>query len=80
MPPGMMKSMVETGDSAYLFALRVVNFLLPNFSTYSDTDYIVNGFNVPAGLLLQHLLSAAAYLLVVCLIGYLFLKTREVAR
>lgn len=80
LPPGMMKSMVETGDSAYLFALRVVNFLLPNFSTYSDTDYIVNGFNVPAGLLLQHLLSAAAYLLVVCLIGYLFLKTREVAR
>ncbi|MCH7863109.1 MAG: hypothetical protein IH998_15910 [Proteobacteria bacterium] len=78
--PGTGTTIVETADSVYLFALWVVINLLPDFTKFNDTKFVAAGFNVPAGLVVQHMFSAAAYLSMVCVLGYFFLKTREVAR
>ena len=78
--PGMETTLIETADSVYLFVLWVIISLLPDFTKYNDTTFVAAGFNVPAGLVVQHMFSAAAYVLVVGVIGYFFLKTREVAR
>ena len=78
--PGTGTTIIKTADDVYLFALRLVNYVLPDFTRYNDSEYVVKGFNVPASLLAQHLLLAAAYVPLVCLFGYFFLKTREVAR
>ena len=78
--PGTGTTIVETADKVYLFALWVVINLLPDFTKFNDTKFVAEGFNVPAGLVVQHVFSAAAYLSMVCVLGYFFLKTREVAR
>ena len=78
--PGRSTMIVEMVDKVYLFGLWLIISVLPDFSKFNDIKFIADGFNVPAGLLLQHFISAAAYLCVVCVIGYFFLKTREVAR
>jgi len=65
----------------FMQAMMWVAFnLLPDFGSYSDINFVAKGFNIPGVLLAQHVISALAYILVVFLVGYVFLKTREVAR
>jgi ABC-type transport system involved in multi-copper enzyme maturation permease subunit len=78
--PGTGTTIVETADSIYLFVLWMVISLLPDLTKFNGSNYVTQGFNVPADLLVQQVLSSAVYLSLVCVIGYFFLKTREVAR
>jgi hypothetical protein len=57
-----------------------VTNLLPDFRRFSDVDYVAYGFDIPMDLLGMQIVSALGYLIAVSAIGYLFLRTREMAR
>ena len=54
--------------------------LLPNFRQFSTVGYVANGFNVPTNQLAQDLSLCLAYVVGLLIVGYFFLRTREVAR
>jgi hypothetical protein len=53
--------------------------MLPNFSYFDTSDYVAYGFNIEWNLLLQQTTSALAFMAVLTIVGYFFLKTREIA-
>lgn len=53
--------------------------MLPNFSYFDTSDYVAHGFNIEANLLAQQTTSALAFIAVLTVAGYFFLKTREIA-
>lgn len=54
--------------------------VLPDFRSFSTVDYVSYGFDIPANQLAQDLTVTAAYVAGLFVIGYFFLRTREVAK
>ena len=59
--------------------MGVIGALLPDFSRFNFADYVSYGFVSTATYCLQCMARAVAFLLPVFVVGYLFLKMREVA-
>jgi hypothetical protein len=57
-----------------------LTFVLPNFSSLDTVDYVKYGFNIPLNHLGQAALTCLAYVAGAFVIGYFFLRTREVAK
>jgi hypothetical protein len=53
--------------------------MLPDFSYFDTSEYVAYGFNIEANLLLQQATSALAFIAVLTIVGYFFLRTREIA-
>ena len=66
-------------DKVLTLGMWAVAGMLPDYSTYTTTQYVAYGYNINNGLLTIQLLTAFSYVFVVSLIAYFFLKTREVA-
>jgi hypothetical protein len=60
--------------------LKALAAILPNFDRYSLDNFVANGFNIPAGLMTQCLLTALAFLVPIFVASYLCFKMREVAK
>lgn len=71
--------MVHGVDSLFLWFLRMVVYALPDYENFNTVAYVAYGYNISGTTMSIHLLTAFSYVLVVSMIGYLFLKTREVA-
>lgn len=78
--PGLSTTVIAMIDEVFGFVLRRVLTVLPDFSSLSHVDYVAYGFDVPFDTLLAHVLYSAAYLIPVFIAGFLFFRTREVAR
>jgi len=68
---------LDTINRAPMFMLSRV---LPDFSSFSNVDYVSAGFNIPADVLLTQVTTAAAYIVPAFIFGFLCLKLREVAK
>jgi hypothetical protein len=80
MEPGLTRDVVEVIDGVFMFFMRSVTSLLPDFGRFSDVDYVAHGFDIPLSLIGVQVFSALGYVAAVFAIGYFFLRTREVAR
>jgi hypothetical protein len=67
-------------DKLFLRVMKAGTDLLPDFSTFSNVNFVSGGFNIPGDLLLEQLTRMAAYLFAAFIAGFLFLRMREVAR
>ena len=55
-------------------------FVLPDFRSFSTVDYVAYGYHIPMNHIYQDLTVCLAYLVGLFVIGYFFLRTREVAK
>jgi hypothetical protein len=78
--PGLTKDVVQAMDGVFMFFMTSVTSLLPDFRRFSNVDYVAHGFDVPPDVLAVQVLSGLAYVAAVFFVGYLFLRTREMAR
>jgi hypothetical protein len=53
--------------------------IFPDFTSFNTSRFVAYGFNIDGNLLGQHCLTALAFVLVLSVFGYFFLKTREIA-
>jgi len=67
-------------DSVLLFGMQGMAYVLPDFRTYDKIDYVSQGFDIPADIIFQLLVSCMAYVFGTFIAGYFLLKTREVAK
>lgn len=74
-PEWVMKNI----DRAIVLAMNAVASLLPNYSWFDSASYVAYGMNISGDAVAQHASLAFAYCLVALVVGYFFLKTREIA-
>ncbi len=78
--PGLTTTVVKWADSVFMSFMTAITGLLPNFNQFSNVSYVAHGFDIPPDAVLVQVFSAAGYVIAALAIGYLFLRTREVAR
>lgn len=67
-------------DGVLQYGMMSLAYVLPDFRSFSTSQYVADGFNIPANKICQDLTVGLAYVagLIVC--GYFLLRTREVAK
>jgi hypothetical protein len=80
MEPGLTRDVVQSADGVFMFFMRAATSLLPDFRRFSNVDYLAHGFDIPPDVLWVQIISGLGYVIAVFLVGYFFLRTREVAR
>ncbi|HUY36395.1 MAG TPA: hypothetical protein VMV69_26900 [Pirellulales bacterium] len=58
----------------------VVSRLLPDFDALSTSNYVRDGYDIPANLLLIHVMMVLGFMLPALLIAFVLFKVREVAK
>jgi hypothetical protein len=77
--PGWTTRIIKSFDFVFMQMMQLFTVILPNYLDFSTADYVAHGFNIAPGVMSMMLLRTLAYFCVVSLIGFFFLKTREVA-
>ncbi len=80
MDPGLTTTVAKMSDFVLLHFLRAAAAVIPSFGDFSYADWVSEGFNVSTDLILIHTLMVLGFLVPLVVAGYVFLKTREVAR
>ena len=72
-------NIVKVVDGAIIRALITVTAALPDFRSLYTADFVAYGVNIFGGLLGRHITIAFGYFVLTGIVGYFFLKTREMA-
>jgi ABC-type transport system involved in multi-copper enzyme maturation permease subunit len=80
--PGLTTTVVKAVDWFLLFVMDGLAHLLPDLSTFDESFVtpVAKGFDISPDAVAVWAVRGLAYLCVVFVVGYFFLKTREVAR
>jgi len=70
---------IRTIDYGMMSGVSTLKSAVPDFGRLGTSDFIAYGVDLFDGLLARHLLIALGYFLMTTIIGYFFLKTREMA-
>lgn len=73
-------SVVQGLDAVTRWPLKVIASLLPDFAQLNDATYVAEGFNIPTYVLLEQTITTLGFVLPVFVIGFLCLKSRELAK
>lgn len=76
---GVAQRPVEYLDMTFMLVVRLMVQLLPDFKQFDNSAYVTYGINVEPNLMAAQIVTTLAFVLVTSLIGYFFLKTRELA-
>ncbi len=77
--PTPANAVMQAVDLVLMLMMRLVAFMLPDFRSFSTVDYVAYGYNISGDLLAQHCAATLAFVLVLAVIGYFCLRTRELA-
>ena len=66
-------------DWVLMSLLTAGTFVLPDYTQFDTATFVADGYNIFGDLVAQQLTMAAVYLVAVTIVGYFFLKTREIA-
>jgi len=80
MEPGTRTTVMKTADQVLGYSLFALAKVFPEFGKFSFANHVACGFDIPAEQMFIGLCRLLGYLVPLLLAGYLFLKTREVAR
>lgn len=72
-------TIVQGFDTAFMAFMQAMSGMLPDYGKFTTTQYVAYGYNIDGTLMSIQLLTAFSYVLVVSLISYYLLKTREIA-
>jgi hypothetical protein len=80
LPENFGTQLIQAVDIVLKQGMLSLSFILPDFRSLNTVDYVSYGFNIPMNHLLQDLTICAAFLVGSFVVGYFFLRTREVAK
>ena len=78
--PGLGTDLVKLSDQLVQPSLRLMGAILPPFDEFSCAGFVANGFDIPPDFILTRTFMALAFFVPLFIVGYLFLRNREVAR
>jgi len=59
--------------------LQAATYVLPDFTQFDTSRFVADGFSIFPDLVAQQVVMAGVYFVVVTIVGYFCLKTREIA-
>jgi hypothetical protein len=74
-----LESVVKSIDYGIMAPLSVLGRVFPNFGDLNTSSFVAYGVDIFGSLLGRHITITVAYFVLTTLIGYFFLKTRELA-
>jgi ABC-type transport system involved in multi-copper enzyme maturation permease subunit len=80
LPVNLGTQLIQSLDVILRGGMTSLAFVLPDFRSFSSVSYVAYGFNIPMNQIYQDLTVCGAYLVGLFVIGYFFLRTREVAK
>ena len=80
LPENLGTQLIQAVDVVLKQGMYSLSYVLPDFRSLNTVGYVSYGFNIPMNHLAQDLTICAAYLAGSFVIGYFFLRTREVAK
>jgi hypothetical protein len=80
LPENIGTDLMFTIDTVLKAGMQSLAYVLPDFRSFSTVDYVAYGFNIPMDKLFQDLTTCLAYVAGLFVMGYFFLRTREVAK
>lgn len=78
--PGLGTALLKVADQVAEYALGAISAILPPFGQFGCADWVAYGFDVPLSLVLIRTTHMLAFVLPLFVAGYVFLRTREIAR
>jgi hypothetical protein len=72
-------TVLKAVDWVLMSLLTAGTFVLPDYTQFDTATFVADGYNIFGDLVAQQLTMAAVYLVAVTIVGYFFLKTREIA-
>lgn len=70
---------IKIADSVIIFTISTMFQAIPSYESFNTSEYVAYGYNIPGALLCRHITKTIGYFLMTSIIGYFFLKTRELA-
>ncbi len=70
---------IQFMDKILMWLVWLVSKIIPDFKKFDNSHYLIEGFNIPASVWGSQLVDLAGYMILMFLIGYMFLRNREVA-
>ncbi len=78
--PGLGTDLVKMADKILQPGLQGMSMILPPFKDFGCAAFVANGFDIPGDFILTRTVMALGFFVPLFIIGYLFLRNREVAR
>jgi hypothetical protein len=75
----ILNRIIKVLDGGLMHLLQAATYILPDYTQFDTTEFVADGFNIFGDLVAEQLLMAFVYFTVVSIVGYFFLKTREIA-
>ncbi len=75
----VLEKTIKIVDTGVMYTLFSVFQAIPSFGQFNTGDYVAYGYNIYGGLVARHLTMTFCYFVLTAVIGYFFLKTREIA-
>ncbi len=75
----VVMKVVKVFDSIMMAFMHSLTFVLPNYRVFDTSNFVSSGYDIYGALVAQHVMMALVYFFAVTLVGYFFLKTREIA-
>jgi hypothetical protein len=66
-------------DMLLMRLLQAATYILPDFTQFDTARFVADGFSIFPDLVAQQVVMAGVYFVVVMIVGYFCLKTREIA-
>lgn len=74
-----MDKIIKVSDKAMMGIIYAMTFILPNYLRFDTSQFVASGYDIYGDLVGQHVTSALVYFTGAAIVGYFFLKTREIA-
>ena len=76
---GWMDQVIKICDKAMMGVIYATTFVLPNYLQLDTSQFVASGYDIYPDLVGQHVTSTLLYFAGAAVVGYFFLKTREIA-
>jgi ABC-type transport system involved in multi-copper enzyme maturation permease subunit len=74
-----LETAIQLADRGILYSVWTLFQAIPSFGQFNTSEFVAYGYNIPGSLVGRHMTMTLAYFILTSLIGYFFLKTRELA-
>ncbi len=74
-----LENAIKAIDYVIMAPLSAISQIFPNFGSFNTSPFVSYGINIFGSLIWRHVTLTAGYFLITSIIGYFFLKTRELA-
>ncbi len=76
---GWMDQVIKVIDKVIMGIIYALTFVLPDYLELDTSRFVASGYNIYPDLVGQHVTSTLLYFAGAAVVGYFFLKTREIA-